>query len=792
MATLQPGEQARMYALGGLARGGATRGGYVSGQVFIKYGGVQYGWGKDGAQGVLIGSLSITQELDETPDTCRFTVNGGVPSIGDEVILTLGSKNATMPLYAGYGLTVTQTYVGDRPANVQAAIACVDYTWQLGFVLVTAQYRNLSAGAIVQDLVSRYAGANGFTATAIDPNLTTLDEITFTNEDLPNAITRTMRRAGGYWYVDYTRNIHAFLTETGSGAPEPLTPAHKSLADVTRQTERTQVLSRVYVEGRGSRLLGNVAAGDTLIPVDAVDMFAVNSDVFLKASFQGAEGGAQHLNFSGVVAGGAGSVVGPGMGPTSAPVATPQSGSGIESGTHSYAYTFQTAAGESLPSAMSSVNLGGVGTPTEPIQNFRNQPTAGYQSQLAIGDIVNVAYAYSTMTDYGADIMNTFTQTTLAVQSPSTLMVVQNAPYNNYAAPVVAAFPYTTDTRVKWICVWLWSANRGSVWQRATVLPNAPEVVGGIHHHTFGVYGSAPNGLPSSDVTATNQVALSSISVGTSGVTARKLYRTAANQAALKLLTTIANNTATTYVDAASDGTLGAAPPATDTSGLQQPAGQVLSGATSIPVASLAGFQSAGGWAIIGNGEQVIRYTGLSGITLTGIPPNGTGAITATISYNSTITAAPMLTGIPASGPRAIVRPLTAGDEIYLVVQVDDTTTQSGLAADVGGAGIREEWVQDRRLSVAEARARGRATLALRPLDSQTLGYRCRDLRTAVGKFVTASLPAPTNIIGDYRILAVTIDNFRPRPTQYPTFTVRASSTHFSFDDWLRRMRTEV
>jgi hypothetical protein len=149
-----------------------------------------------------------------------------------------------------------------------------------------------------------------------------------------------------------------------------------------------------------------------------------------------------------------------------------------------------------------------------------------------------------------------------------------------------------------------------------------------------------------------------------------------------------------------------------------------------------------------------------------------------------------MLTGIPSSGDRSIVRALTAGDEIYLVVQVDDEPTRAALAADVGGTGLREEWVQDRRLSIPEARARGRATLNLRPLDTFTLSYTVRDLRTGVGKFVTATLPAPTNITGVYRIQSVGIGNFRPRANQYPTYRVRASSTHFSFDDWLRRLRT--
>ena len=63
--------------------------------------------------------------------------------------------------------------------------------------------------------------------------------------------------------------------------------------------DRSQVLTRVSVEGRGSRLLSHVAIGDTMLPLDTVEMFELASDVFLKASFQGSEGGASYLTFTG-------------------------------------------------------------------------------------------------------------------------------------------------------------------------------------------------------------------------------------------------------------------------------------------------------------------------------------------------------------------------------------------------------------------------------------------------------------------------------------------------------------
>src|SRR4029077_18407235 len=99
----------------------------------------------------------------------------------------------------------------------------------------------------------------------------------------PGAMTRLARRIGAYWYVGYDKSIHLYFDErTLRPDPAPLVPTHPSLAHFSRAADGTQVLTRVYVEGRGSRLLGAVAAGDTKVPLDAVDMFEVGSDVFVK------------------------------------------------------------------------------------------------------------------------------------------------------------------------------------------------------------------------------------------------------------------------------------------------------------------------------------------------------------------------------------------------------------------------------------------------------------------------------------------------------------------------------
>lgn len=69
------------------------------------------------------------------------------------------------------------------------------------------------------------------------------------------------------------------------------------------------------------------------------------------------------------------------------------------------------------------------------------------------------------------------------------------------------------------------------------------------------------------DKTINGKIALSAIPLGGSLVTSRKIYRTVAAGTAYLLLTTIADNTTTTYTDNIADASLGAEVPATNTTG---------------------------------------------------------------------------------------------------------------------------------------------------------------------------------------------------------------------------------
>jgi hypothetical protein len=871
-------DPALMFALAGVARAGATRAGYHSAKAFVTIGGVQVATARlDPTAKILDGSLSITNVIDQTPNTCQCTATGFVPIVGQELIVTVGSKNSLTHEFAGVILSITQSYVG-TPAMAQYAISAIDYTWLLNRRKVLKRYTNQSASAIAADLIATFT--SGFTSTRVETGLAVLDEITFTNQTVTEALTHLAQRVGGYWYIDTARALHFFVTADGTLTnPIDLTALHPTLEAVQVTRDLSQYLTRVYLEGGGVAALTEIAAGETILPVDDVAWYESAGGVVVA--------GPQRLIYTGKYAGGAGSLVGPGIGPSAAPVATSVVGAaGVESGAHSYAASFTTAAGESLPSPLAAITVGPMAAPSSAptlalatgtglstglysygvtFGTALGETTIGVLAQITTATLLVTPSGYWTGFYYDSPVGGSMTAnryygyvltfTTAAGETTeSTARVIGSTSTFNlsvqpHAVPVsavslvtsrkvyrtlacadsgaanVAALHYLTTIADNTTTTFLDSASDASISGNAappssntatypanqvalSAIPLGPTgttsrkvyrtVAGGatyklvttIANNTTTTYadaladGSLGATAPSTNTAAMNQIDLSAIPLGSATVTGRKVYRTAAGGAQLKLLATLADNTTTTYSDTTADASLGANAPSSDTSGLTQPNGQINAGSTTLLVAGPGAFAAGGGWAIIGNGQQVIRYTGVSGTSLTGVPASGAGAIVATIAYNSTITAAPTLTGIPASGAGAVVYTIKKGDDINLLVQVDDVDAQTALAALIGGDGVQEEYLQDRRLSHTEAIARATARLTERNQIDVAVTFVTKDQNTIAGRTVSIDLPVPTSVSGDFTIQAVTITDFTPNIL--PRYSARAASTQFSLADLLR------
>jgi hypothetical protein len=278
------------------------------------------------------------------------------------------------------------------------------------------------------------------------------------------------------------------------------------------------------------------------------------------------------------------------------------------------------------------------------------------------------------------------------------------------------------------------------------------------------------------------------VPIGPAGTVRRRIFRTASGGSDARELGVLNDNTTTTTTDRAPDTALGGSPlPAEGIPGIPGfPAGvpaPTPAGSTTLELDTLTGIPAAG-WMLVE--EQVIRYSGTttSGgrLYLTGIPASGVGAITADILAGTVVSTTPALVGVVPAVPVSI------GDAVQLIVQVDDAAAQAALAAVEGGDGIVEHYIQDRRLSEAGARARGTAELELFKTVELRLSYVTWDLATVSGRTVHVDLPAPTNLVGDFLIQQVTIDDVGTALDTAPRRSVSASTTRFSFDDVLNRL----
>lgn len=744
---------ALMYAQSAVIRSGASRSNYTSKRPFVSIDGTHYATARAVSARRVMPGLTIQQELDDAPDTCTFQTKGFQPGVRQEVVVNLGSKDNLDRLFAGVIMTVVSEYVGHLE-NPLYTVSATDFTWHLTRKLINRRWTNTSATDIALDIMAE--APSDFTTYGVESGLDTLDEFTVTNETLIDALRRAAKRIGGYVDVSPLKDLKFGVSEQSGTQPTLLWIDNTSYRDVKDTADLSEVLTRLYVEGGGVNALTTVDAGESILPVENVVWYNDVGGVVVS--------GPQRINYFGTSSGEGGALVGTGATPSAPPVAGAVAGAaGVETGAHQYAYTFVTGAGESLPSPVATVTTGAMDDPTlAPVLTivFNSATDTGYYF-----------YAYTFVAGAGETLASPRAQVfhTLAAGS-NTKLTVPLGPSGTTARKIYRTdgdLDYDPNATLKLIDTI--SDNTTTAW-----------------FDTTGGGSSAGADAPASNTTVLNHVAVSAIAAGPSGTTQRKLYRTVAGGTQLKLLTTIADNTTLVYADSTADASLTTNVPTSDTSGLTQASGQVTAGSTTLVLNGTGAFSASGGWAVIGNGQQVVRYTGISGNSLTGIPASGNGAITSTISYNSTATPAPSLTGIPSSGDGSIRYSITGGDPVNLLVQCDSAQGQEVVTGDSDtDDGVIEDYVTDNRLSETEARLRGEAILALRSDVPDHFTWESRDINTRAGRsvFRQFSVGGPAFL---YKIQSVTISNFWPALA--PTFSAVASDQRYSFEDLLRQL----
>jgi hypothetical protein len=165
-------------------------------------------------------------------------------------------------------------------------------------------------------------------------------------------------------------------------------------------------------------------------------------------------------------------------------------------------------------------------------------------------------------------------------------------------------------------------------------------------------------------------------------------------------------------------------------------------------VDTAAGFSASGGEAKLE--AMRITYTGKTSTTLTGIPASGSGSIT---------------------------HALTTGDSVNPLVTVEDVTSQNAYD-------IREEYVQDRRLSIAGATLRATALLALLKDPRVSGSFDSSDPNIRAGRSLMITMPE-WGLSAEVTMRSVTI---RPIPgRQQPLASVQFSTR--TMDDLYTQLR---
>jgi len=727
--------------------------------VSIKVGGV---WTRIDDYAMVEGA-SITQALNEVPDTCSLRFKGAIPFALKGTEISVSDTLSGVVKFAGHITAVRTIYLG-RARNLAYDCDCVDYTWPLNFKKVTKRYpAGTWSSTMITDLVTTF-GPPGFSVQfAANTDVYLADEITFTNEDLAQAISRVCERGGRYWLVDYSKAVQVF-TSAALGSAGTITQATKNATrDLAKHEDLSPVATTIDARGGGSPASIDCPVGQTSLPVDDPIWYAPGGGFV--------ECGPQRLQYAGVSNPGTGALVGSGNSPSAAPSVAGASGSNLAVGAiYQYAVSFVTGSGETLAGPSRAYSPTGASIPPAPAPGVG---TDLYDSGIGGGKMVpggSYRWAWAKNISGGGLVPGTPTAG-VTVNGNYWKNRIPSDLFND--ANVSGITPYRTTNGGS-----TFYADYGTIYRGGMIgyLTTGDMTDGDLSQ------GPTMGGGGGTMLAAT----LSQIPVyGKAGVaTARKIYRTVANGTQLKLLATINDNTTTTFLDTVADGALGANAPVTDTSGIQG-GGQVNAGAPSLLVSNTSVFAPSGGWVAVSG--LTLRYTSVSGGSLVLAAP-----LPSTLSYGSEVLNAPYLTGIPASGAGSIVYPIKGGDEVYVFTNRTDATAVTNLKTWLGyGDGYRFEFLTDGRLGLTELVARADALLAMRKDPLVTVTFETRDPAFTVGKTVTFNLTEPP-ITGTFLIQRVQIDDMPAKAHVKPIPSrrrIEASSRRYTFDDLVEQIK---
>jgi hypothetical protein len=272
----QPGEGAYRYARSGVARSATTRSNYVAFYTSIDWI-IRDDDGNilgtiDISDDVLIDSLTVTQALNDEPDTCSFTLKPRLysvvhpptypPQVGQEIRITWAPGGD--PVFYGFIVQKQQEWRANNLQPPWAAIHCQDPMWRFDARLVTYRFPAQSVSASIAWLVKYFCNNHpsiphplDFSLAFVAAGMPSIPSVDVVNQR-PSTVMRTLLAAvGGGFYIDGF-SVHAWansVSEPNQPNPTPLTHDLKTLHSFRIRDDAAQVRRRVLVEGRRTATL---------------------------------------------------------------------------------------------------------------------------------------------------------------------------------------------------------------------------------------------------------------------------------------------------------------------------------------------------------------------------------------------------------------------------------------------------------------------------------------------------------------------------------------------------------
>ena len=150
--------------------------------------------------------MVLSKEVDRLDFDIKYSSAKTVPALNDVVeVLEDGLK-----LFGGLVVERNEKMLGGLLKGYE--IKCKDYSHKLDGKLVTKNYSNQTARAIVLDIMSTFT--TGFTTSNVKSQTPNVGSIKFNYEQVSRSLTQLADQIGWDWYVDPDKDIHFFDEET--------------------------------------------------------------------------------------------------------------------------------------------------------------------------------------------------------------------------------------------------------------------------------------------------------------------------------------------------------------------------------------------------------------------------------------------------------------------------------------------------------------------------------------------------------------------------------------------------